>query len=107
MIQQYRLLSLCACFMSMCFDPTCVEAEITKELEKVNFLMKLSKLSLNTQKTKLMIFHRKQKKVREIDFSMDNNPIEQVSVFNFLGIILDENLSWKTTLKRLPIKFPE
>ena len=57
------------------FDPTCVEAEITKEFEKVNFWMKLSKLSLNTQKTKLMIFHRKQKKVREINFSMDNNPI--------------------------------
>ena len=44
------------------FDRTCVEAEITKELEKVNFLVKLNKLSLNTQKTKLMIFHRKQKK---------------------------------------------
>ena len=55
------------------FDPTCVEAEITKELEKVNFWMKLNKLSLNTQKTNLMIFHRKQKKVREINLSMDNN----------------------------------
>ena len=89
------------------FDPTCVEAEITKELEKVNFWMKLNKLSLNTQKTKLMIFHRKQKKVREINISMDNNQIEQVSVFNFLGIILDENLSWKNHTKTIQIKFPE
>ena len=89
------------------FDPTFVEAEITKELEKVNFWIKLNKWFLNTQKTKLMIFHRKQKKVRVINLSMDNNQIEQVSVFNFLGIILDKNLSWKNTLKRLPIKFPE
>ena len=69
--------------------------------------MKLNLLSLNTQKTKLMIFHRKQKKVREINLSMYNNQIEQVSVFNFLGITLDENLSWKNHTKRLPIKFPE
>ena len=73
------------------FDP-CVEAEISKELEKLNFWMNLNKSSLNTQKTKLMIFHRKQKKVREINLSIDNNQIEQVSVFNFLGIILDEKL---------------
>ena len=66
--------------------------------------MKLNKLSLNTQKAKLMIFHRKQKKVREINLSMDNNQIEQVSVFNFLGIILDENLSWKTHTKTIANK---
>ena len=45
------------------FDPTCIEAEIINELEKVNILLKLNKLSLNTQKTKLMVFHRKQKKI--------------------------------------------
>ena len=81
------------------FDPTCVEAEITKELEKVNFWKKLKKVSLNTQKTKLMIFYLKQKKVRDINLSMDDNQIEQVSVFNFFCIILDDNLSWKNTLK--------
>ena len=43
------------------FGPTCIEADITNELEKVNIWLKLNKLSLNTQKTKLMVFHRKQK----------------------------------------------
>ena len=41
------------------FDPTCIEAEITNELEKVNVWLKLNKLSLNIQKTILMVFHRK------------------------------------------------
>ena len=81
------------------FDPTCIEADITNELEKVNIWLKLNKLSLNTQKTKLMVFHRKQKNVREINLSIDHNQIEQVPVLNFLGIIFDENLSCKTIQK--------
>ena len=38
-------------------DPTCIDADITNELEKVNIWLKLNKMSLNTQKTKLMVFH--------------------------------------------------
>ena len=86
------------------FDPTCIEAGITNELEKVNIWLKLNKLSLNTQKTRLMIFHRKQKNVREINLSIDHNQIEQIPVFNFLGIIFDENLSWKKHTKMIANK---
>ena len=86
------------------FDPTCIEADITNELEKVNIWLKLNKLSLNTQKTKLMVFHRKQKNVREINLSIDHNQIEQIPVFNFLGIIFDENLSWKNHTKMIANK---
>ena len=85
------------------FDPTCIEAEIINELEKVNILLKQNKLSLNTQKTKLMVFHRKQN-IREINLSNDHNQIEQVPVFNFFGIILDENLSWKNHTKMIANK---
>ena len=86
------------------FDPTCIEADITNELEKVNIWLKLNKLSLNTQKTKLMVFHRKQKNVSEINLSIDHNQIEQIPVFNFLGIIFDENLSWKNHTKMIANK---
>ena len=34
-------------------------SDINAELEKVNTWLKLNKLSLNEQKTKLMLFHRK------------------------------------------------
>ena len=43
------------------FDLLTRETDINRELEKVNIWLKLNKLSLNTQKTKLMLFHRKQK----------------------------------------------
>ena len=40
------------------FDNLTKETDINKELEKVHIWLKLNKLSLNTQKTKLMLFHR-------------------------------------------------
>ena len=79
------------------FDPTCIEADITNELEKVNNWLKLNKLSLNTQKTKLMVFNQKQKNVKEINLTIDHNQIEQIPVFNFLGIIFDRKFIMKKT----------
>ena len=86
------------------FNPDCVEAEITNELERVNTWLKLNKLCLNTHKTKLMVRHRKQKKVREFILCMDHNQIKQVPVFNFLDFMLDENLSWKNHTKMVKNK---
>ena len=51
-------------------------------------------LSLNVQKTKLMIFHRKQKHIQNLNISINGINIERVESFNFLGIILQETLSW-------------
>ena len=41
-----------------------------------------------------MIFHRKQKKIKYINILIDNVQIESVNTFNFLGILLDESLTW-------------
>ena len=43
------------------FDHLNKEGDINGELEKVNTWLKLNKLSLNAQKMKYMVFHRKQK----------------------------------------------
>ena len=59
------------------FDQICTETETNNELENVNIWLKHNKLSLNAQKTKLMVFHRKQKKFNEIHPSIDTMPIEQ------------------------------
>ena len=77
------------------FDFYNTEKHIKAELEKVNTWLKLNKLSLNVQKTKFMVFHRKQKKVSEVNVAIDNTVIERVQSFNFLDIMLNEALSWK------------
>ena len=45
------------------FDPYNLERDINNELEKITLWLKMNKLSLNVQKTKLMIFHRRQKQI--------------------------------------------
>ena len=67
---------------------------INNELERVNTWLKLNKLTLNVEKTKGMIFH-KRRKIEHTKSSMNNRTIDIVSQFSFLGVILDEHLSWK------------
>ena len=45
------------------FDPDNVSNEINNELEKIAKWLQINKLSFNTQKNKLMVFHRKQKHI--------------------------------------------
>ena len=54
----------------------------------------MDKLSLNVEKTKCMIFH-KRRHLKPIQFFVNGRDIDVVSHFNYLGIILDENMSWK------------
>ena len=68
--------------------------EINRELDKVNTWLKVNKLSLNVEKTKCMLFH-KRRQLNPIQFSINGRDIDVVSHFNYLGIILDENISWK------------
>ena len=62
-----------------------LEYLINDELKRVNIRLKLNKLTLNTTKTKSMVFHRKQKQMEPFHFSIDGEVIENVSSFNFWG----------------------
>ena len=54
-------------------------------------------------KVKLLSIESK-KNVREINLSIDHNQIEQVPVFNFLGIIFEEIFLWKKHTKMIANK---
>ena len=56
------------------------------------------------KKTKCMLFH-KRRQLNPIQFSINGEDIDVVSHFNYLGIILDENISWKNMLQWLQISF--
>ena len=71
------------------------EVFINDELEKVNKWLKLNKLAVNVDKTKSMLFH-KRRPITPIQFSMNNRIIDVVQHFNYLGIMLDADMSWKT-----------
>ena len=47
----------------------------------------------------MVLSYRKQKHLNEINVVINGIEIEHVPSFNFLGIMLDENLSWKSHIE--------
>ena len=67
----------------------------------------VNKLSLNISKTKFMLFHYTQKHIKNKHIpkiSINNNNIERVSSFKFLGINIDESLTWITHIQEVSNK---
>ena len=73
---------------------------VTNELNKVYKWLCANKLSLNIKKTKYMIFCRQGKKQHTLlNIKIKNTLVEQVQNFDFLGITLNQNLSWRSHIE--------
>ena len=79
---------------------------MNNELVKINEWFKANKLSLNIKKTKFTLFHEKSltKSGSTLPLAIPNlqigsKNIERVSSIKFLGVMLDEHLSWKHHIK--------
>ena len=68
--------------------------KVNSELKKVTNWVRANKLSLNVQKTKYMLFSNTVGTL-STDIVLDDTSLERISHFKFLGVILDEKLSWK------------
>jgi hypothetical protein len=79
-------------------DPKLLESTLNKELNIISNWFKLNKLSLNIKKTNIMIFKNKYSHVPtpDIKITIDDKNIDRVKVTKFLGILIDDNLSWKS-----------
>ena len=79
---------------------------VNNELEKMNRWFMVNKLTLNTDKTKYMTFstHKKSIPVTTSHISINNTKIDKVTNFKFLGIIIDDKLTWKSHISHLQAK---
>ena len=68
---------------------------INNELCKINEWLKINKLSLNVNKSKYIIFKKPNKRTVNPILKIENSNIERVESFNFLGLIIDSQLTWK------------
>ena len=80
-----------------------ISSAINDELKQITDWLDLNKLSLNAKKTKMMLFHHHQKNITGLipKLRINNIPIERVKEFNFLGIVLDEGLTWKSHVQKV------
>ena len=71
------------------------DMQLNDELHKVSEWLLVYRLSLNTVKTKCMIYHQYNKIVEISNVKINNVEIECVSNFKLLGININKNLNWK------------
>lgn len=77
---------------------------VNDELTKISTWLKVNKLSLNIKKTFFMIFHHQQKHITVPNLEIDNVKIKCVDEFNFLGITLDQHMTWNNHIQKIASK---
>ena len=65
--------------------------------------LRANRLCLNVKKTKYMIFNRTRQNAA-VELKINDTKLDQVKQFNFLGLIIDETLSWQPYIKTLSLK---
>src|SRR6218665_2607324 len=74
---------------------------INKELQLLDEWFRVNRQSLNIDKTNFIVFHTSRKTIRQMQNEININGvnIKQVVISKFLGVILDEHLTWAPHIK--------
>ena len=72
-------------------------------MEKISEWFQANKLSLIIKKTNYTLFHKNSTKddlpLKLPDLKIVNNVLKRQTSIKFLGVMLDENISWKEHIK--------
>ena len=85
--------------------PTEIVNNISNEISKITTWLYSNKLKLNASKSKFMIFFKHPKIIPKLNILANGNPIDEVQEFNFLGITIDQNITWTPHMHALPRNF--
>ena len=77
--------------------------KVSNELAKLKFWFAANKLSLNPEKTNFMVFSKMKINYNFI-IKIDAKVINRVNKTKFLGVFIDENLTWKENIKYITTK---
>ena len=86
-------------------DKDCLTNILNAELNKLSLWFRANGLSLNLKKTKFIVFKPCQKRTNQtIQLLINSQKIDQVKETVFLGVIMDENLNWKSEISHVANK---
>ena len=66
--------------------------------------LRANKLMINVSKSKAMMFHQRNKRISNPEIKLNGELIEFVDTFNYLGIVLDQRLSWSAHTRSISAK---
>ena len=86
-------------------DPNHLQYVMNNELHNFDLWLKSNKLSVNVKKTKYVIFKTSKKKINHnFLFHYENEILHQVNSIKFLGVCIDQNLTWKDHINHVSKK---
>lgn len=84
-----------ACLLYAAKDDDVNARHMNEDLEVLRRYFNYNYLALNVAKTKVIHFHDPRKHLsRQVRLAIDGEPIEEVKVFRYLGLVLDSHLTW-------------
>jgi len=78
-----------------------LQNSVNREMTKVMDWLTANKLSQNISKPKYMLITNKHVSTESFVKNVNSNRIERTSTCNYLGVIVDENLTWKEDCKQM------
>lgn len=94
--------SMCSFTLNQPSKNTEISDNINGELAKLSDWLAVNKLSLNAAKTKFMMFRYPQKIISNVpNLMINNSPIGRVTEFNFLGLVINEFLTWTNHISKI------
>ena len=93
------------CLIYSTKNPKTLETNLNYDLKKLNQWLLANRLSLNIDKTRLLLFHSKHNKNQyDINIKLNGVRLEPSRSVKYLGVYLDDNLSWDIHIKELSKK---
>ena len=86
-------------------DPQALNSSLQSRLDLANSWMEKNGLKLNASKTKCMLIHSPRKKhCPSLNIHLSGQSIEQVRSFKFLGVLINDTLSWDDHINNIVSK---
>ena len=83
-------------------NPNTLEPVLKNELKNIETWLRCNKLSVNVKKTTYLIFKPWQRKCNQnFSYSLGGQLLTQTNATNFLGVYIDEHLTWKDHISYL------
>lgn len=92
------------CYLYHSENKETMELQVKNDLGKYLEWLEGSKLVINLTKTNYLIFKPTRKPELDLSMKFNNTEIERVQSTKYLGIILDEKLSWKPHIEKISKK---